>query len=51
MVKKQINVDLNFIDPKIKIFRDLCVFVLSPLPKNENGNRGKTFISESIEFE
>ena len=27
---------LNFIDPKIKIFRDFRVFVLSPISKNEN---------------
>ena len=27
---------LNFIDPKIKIFRDFQVFVLSPISKNEN---------------
>ena len=27
---------LNFADPKIEIFRDFRVFVLSPIPKNEN---------------
>ena len=27
---------LNSADPKIKIFRDFRVFVLSPIPKNEN---------------
>ena len=27
---------LNFIDPKIKIFRDFRVFVLSPISENEN---------------
>ena len=32
----QIHMYLNFADPKIKIFRDFWVFVLSPIPKNEN---------------
>ena len=32
----KIHMHLNFIDPKIKIFRDFWVFVLSPIPKNEN---------------
>ena len=27
---------LNFIDPKIFFLRDFHVFVLSPIPKNEN---------------
>ena len=27
---------LNIIDPKVKIFRDFRVFVLSSIPKNEN---------------
>ena len=27
---------LNFVDPKIEIFRDFQVFVLRPIPKNEN---------------
>ena len=27
---------LNFVDPKIEIFRDFRVFVLRPIPKNEN---------------
>ena len=27
---------LKFADPKIKIFHDFWVFVLSPIPKNEN---------------
>ena len=27
---------LNFLDPKIKIFRDFRVVVLRPIPKNEN---------------
>ena len=26
---------LNFADPKIKIFRDFRVFILSPIPKSE----------------
>ena len=26
----------SLIDPEIKIFRDFQVFVLSPIPKNEN---------------
>ena len=27
---------LNFVDTKIKIFRDFRVFALSPIPKNKN---------------
>ena len=27
---------LNFVDPKVDIFRNLRIFVLSPIPKNEN---------------
>ena len=27
---------LNFKDPKTRIFRDFRVFLLSPIPKNEN---------------
>ena len=27
---------LKFVDTKIKIFRDFQVFVLRPIPKNEN---------------
>ena len=30
------HIHLNFIDPKIKIFRDFQVFVLNPVPKNKN---------------
>ena len=36
VVEKQIHMHLNSIDPKIKIFCDFRVFVLSPIPKNEN---------------
>ena len=36
VIEKQIRMRLNVIDPKIKIFRDFRVFVLSPTPKNEN---------------
>ena len=36
VIKKQIHIHLNFIDPKIKIFRDFQVFVLSPIPKSKN---------------
>ena len=35
-MEKQINMYLNFADLKIGIFRDFPVFVLSPIPKNEN---------------
>ena len=31
-----IHMYLNFADLKIDIFRDFRVFVLSPIPKNEN---------------
>ena len=34
---------LNFIDPKIKIFRDFWVFVLSSIPKNETSKITKIF--------
>ena len=27
---------LNFVDPKIEIFRDFRVFALRPIPENEN---------------
>ena len=27
---------LNFADPKVKIFRDFRIFVLSPIPKIKN---------------
>ena len=30
------HIYLSFIDPKIKIFRDFRVFVLSSIPKKEN---------------
>ena len=36
MIKKQMPMYLNSADPKIKIFRDFRVFVLSPIPKGEN---------------
>ena len=36
MIKKHMPMYLNFEDPKIKIFRDFRVFVLSPIPKSEN---------------
>ena len=36
VIEKQIHMYLNFIDKKIKLFRDFWVFVLSPIPKNEN---------------
>ena len=36
MIKKQVHIDLNFINPKIKILRNFRVFVLSPIPKCEN---------------
>ena len=36
MIEKQIHMYLNFADLKIDIFRDFRVFVLSPIPKNEN---------------
>ena len=36
LIEIQIHMHLNFIDPKIKISRDFRVFVLSPIPKNEN---------------
>ena len=36
MIKKQIQMYLNFVDPKIKILRDFRVFVLSPIPKTKN---------------
>ena len=36
VIEKQIQMYLNFIDTKIKLFRDFWVFVLSPIPKNEN---------------
>ena len=36
MIKNQIHMYLNFVDPNIKIFRDFRVFVLSPIPKSEN---------------
>ena len=29
---------LNFVDPKIEISPDFRVFVLRPIPKNENSN-------------
>ena len=35
VIEKQIHMHLNFIDPKIKIFRGFWLFVLSPIPKNE----------------
>ena len=35
-IEKYIHIYLNIIDPKIKIFRDFRVFVLRPIPKNEN---------------
>ena len=36
VIETQIHIHLNFIDPKINIFRDFRVFVLSPIPKNKN---------------
>ena len=36
VVKTQIHMHWSLINPKIKIFRDFRVFVLSPTPKNEN---------------
>ena len=36
VIKKQVHIHLNFINPKIKIIRDFRVFILSPIPKNEN---------------
>ena len=27
---------LNFVDPKVKVFRDFWFFGLRPIPKNEN---------------
>ena len=36
VIKKQVHIHLSFIDPKIKIFRDFWVFILSSIPKNEN---------------
>ena len=36
VIKKQVHIYLSFIDPKIKIFRDFRVLVLSSIPKNEN---------------
>ena len=35
VIEKQIHMYLNFIDPKIQIFRDFWVFVLSPISKDE----------------
>ena len=36
VINKQVHIYLSFIDPKIKIFCDFQVFVLSPIPKNQN---------------
>ena len=36
VIKKQAHMHLNFIDPKIKIFCYFRVFILRPIPKNEN---------------
>ena len=36
MVKTQIYMHWSVITQKIKIFRDVWVFILSPIPKNEN---------------
>ena len=36
VIKKQVHIHLNFINPKTKIIRDFRGFVLSPIPKNEN---------------
>ena len=36
VIKKQIHMYLNFVDSKLALFRDFRVFVLSPIPKNEN---------------
>ena len=36
VMKKQIHTHFNFLDPKIKISHDFQVFVLRPIPKNEN---------------
>ena len=35
VIEKQIHMYLNFIDPKIQIFRDFWVFVLGPISKDE----------------
>ena len=35
-MEKQIHMHLNFIDQKKKIFCDFQVFLMSPIPKNEN---------------
>ena len=36
VIEKQIHMHLNFVDTKIKIFRDFRVFTFSPIPKNKN---------------
>ena len=36
LIEKQIHMHLNFIDPKVKIFRDFRVFVFRTILKNEN---------------
>ena len=36
VIEKQIHIHLNFIDPKIKIFRNFQDFVLSPIPIPKN---------------
>ena len=38
MIKKQMPMNLNFADPKIKIFCDFRVSVLSPIPASENSD-------------
>ena len=57
MIKKQMYMHLNFVDPKIKILCDLQFVVLSPIPKSKNSeireillNRRKTEISECSFF-
>ena len=36
VIEKQIDMHLNFIDQKTKLFRDFWISVLSSIPKNEN---------------
>ena len=36
MIEKQIHMYLKFADLKTEIFRDFLVFVLSPIPHNDN---------------
>ena len=36
VIEKQVHIHLNFIDPRIRIFHDFRVFVLSPILKNKD---------------